>query len=266
LFSLTVVVAAGALTWGATRLARQEFEQFDRERSDTLAAQFLRDLDQRRSEVNFAMQGLADAEGTLRMAIDLSRAQADSSIYANDARGLAAAHQLDFLDLVADDGTLISSARWPPRSGYKNDWVASEQDWNQRGAFLQRVELPDGVELGVLAVRVVSGGAQEPLPDRWAAIRPRIFRRHSHFPPAQARCSIGISKRKRHSCRMHLAGANGPVDQPERFATLIESAQNRQGAQRQTIQWTGDPASAESFRGLRASWAAERTAGRRAAR
>ena len=83
-------------------------------------------------------------------------AQADPSVYANDARGLAAAHQLDFLDLVGADGTLISSAQWPARSGYKNDWVATEQDWNQRGAFLQRVELPDGVDLGLLAVRVVS--------------------------------------------------------------------------------------------------------------
>ncbi len=246
LFSLTVVVGAGALTWGATRLARREFEQFDRERSDTLAAQFQRELDQRRSEVNFAMQGLADAEGTLRMALDLSRAQGDPSVYANDARGLAAAHQLDFLDLVADDGTLISSAQWPSRSGYKNDWVATEQDWNQRGAFLQRVELPDGVDLGVLAVRVVSGGAKTlyliggrrldrgffdviALPAGTSALLYRNIEAQAAFAPDA------------------LAAANGSVDQPERFATLIESAEKRQGPQRQTLQWTGDPASAESF-------------------
>ena len=69
------------------------------------------------------MQGIAEAEGTLRMAIDLSRAQADPSLYARDALGIANSRQLDFLEMVADDGTLISSAQWPSRIGFKNDWV-----------------------------------------------------------------------------------------------------------------------------------------------
>ena len=104
------------------------------------------------------MQGIADAEATLRMAIDLSRPQADASQYYNDARGIVQTQQLDFLDIVADDGTLISSAEWPARFGYKNDWVGSQKDWNSQGAFLQRVDTPDSVDLGLLAVRTVSVG------------------------------------------------------------------------------------------------------------
>ena len=110
LFSLTVLAGSGLLAWGATRYARSEFARIDRERNDTLAAQYQRELAQRGGEVSSAVQGLADAESTLRMALDLSRAQADPSVYANDARGLATAHQLDFLDLLGDDGSLISSA------------------------------------------------------------------------------------------------------------------------------------------------------------
>src|SRR6185437_1832735 len=107
------------------------------------------------SEVVEGVQEIVEAEGTLRMAMDLSRVQADPSVYANDARGIAASHQLDFLDLVGDDGVLISSAQWPGRIGFKNDWVALQKDWNQQGAFLGREELPDNVELALLAVRVV---------------------------------------------------------------------------------------------------------------
>jgi len=84
------------------------------------------------------VQGIADAEATVRMAIDLNRPQADASQYYNDAHGIAQSQQLDFFDIVADDGTLISSAEWPARFGYKNDWVTTEKDWNSQGAFLGR--------------------------------------------------------------------------------------------------------------------------------
>ena len=117
LFSLAVLVGTGVLTWAAIRQVRQTHQRFDSDRDTTLTTQFQRELAQRGQEVSYAMQGLADAETTLRMALDLGRPQADPSVYANDARGLATAHQLDFLDIVAADGTLISSAQWPARSG-----------------------------------------------------------------------------------------------------------------------------------------------------
>lgn len=244
LFSLVVLAGTGVLALGATRLAREQFARFDRERSDTLTAQFQLELARRGEEVSYAMQSLADAEGTLRMALDLSRTQADASIYANDARGLATSRQLDFLDVVAADGTLITSAQWTARSGYKNDWVATEQDWNQRGAFLQRVELPDGVDLGLLAVRVISVGQKN-----LYLIGGRRFDRAFLG-------SLAISAGTRALLYRYLeagfvpealAGADGPVNQPERFAPLIESAESRQGPSQQTIQWTADPASAEAF-------------------
>ena len=89
LFSLATLAVSGLLAWGGTRLARQQFERFGSERSATLSAQFQLELARRAQEVSFAMQGLAEAEGTLRMAIDLSRPQADPSVYATDGRGLA---------------------------------------------------------------------------------------------------------------------------------------------------------------------------------
>jgi two-component system nitrogen regulation sensor histidine kinase NtrY len=247
LFSLAALAVSGLLAWGGTRLARQQFERFGSERSATLTAQLQLELARRGQEVSYAMQGLADAEGTLRMALDLSRPQADPSVYATDGRGLAAAHQLDFLDLVAADGSLITSAQWPARSGYKNDWVATESNWNQRAAFLQRVDLPDGVDLGLLAVRVVSVGEKS-----LYLIGGRRFDREFLGALALPAGTRALLYRNLDAGFVPeaLAAPDGPVDQPARFAPLVESAQNRQGPSQQTIQWAADPASAETFTAL----------------
>jgi len=158
LFTVTIITAVTLVGWGVSSYTRREFELFDRQRSDALVAQFRREYAQRGEEVAHRVQGIADAEATVRMAIDLNRPQADASQYYNDAHGIAQSQQLDFFDIVADDGTLISSAEWPARFGYKNDWVTTEKDWNSQGAFLGRVDLQDGVELGLLAVRAVRVG------------------------------------------------------------------------------------------------------------
>src|SRR5258706_7313757 len=126
--------------------------ELDQHPTDALVVKFRREYAQRGEEVAHRVQGIADAEATLRMAMDLNRPQADASQYYNDARGIAQTQQLDFLDIVADDGALISSAEWPARFGYKNDWVSSGTDWNSQGAFLRRVDTPDAVDLGMLAV------------------------------------------------------------------------------------------------------------------
>src|SRR4029077_9095945 len=162
IFAVTVLAGSlGILAWGVDRFVRQQFEQEHKQQSDTLATQFRRDFAHRADDVVYALQGIAEAEGPLRMTIDLSRPQADPSLYAHDARGIATSRQLDFLEMVADDGTLISSAQWPARIGFKNDWVTQQADWNQRGAFLARVELPDKVELGLLSVRSVNVGEKK---------------------------------------------------------------------------------------------------------
>jgi two-component system nitrogen regulation sensor histidine kinase NtrY len=157
-FTLTIVAAVTLVAWGVTSYTRRAFEQLDRQRTDALVAQFRREFAQRGDEIARRVQGIADAEATLRMAMDLNRPQADASQYYNDARGIAQTQQLDFLDIVADDGVLISSSEWPARFGYKNDWVASENNWNSKGAFLRHVDLPDSVALGLLAVRTVRVG------------------------------------------------------------------------------------------------------------
>jgi two-component system nitrogen regulation sensor histidine kinase NtrY len=228
IFAVTVLAGSlGILAWGLDRFVRQKFEQEHRQQSDTLVTQFRREFTHRGDEVAYAVQGIAEAEGTLRMTIDLSRPQADPSLYARDARGIATSRQLDFLEIVGDDGTLISSAQWPARIGFKNDWVAQQADWNERGAFLARVELPDKVELGLLCVRSVNVGEKKlylvggrrldsdflqalVIP---AGMRVMFYRNlEAAFVPEA------------------LVDSAGPAEQPERFAALIGAMQKQPSA------------------------------------
>jgi len=169
---------------------------------------FHSEIVQRGDAVARAVQNVADAEATLRMALELSQPQADPSVYANDARGLANIYHLDFLELAAADGTLISSAHWRPGSGYRNDWVVKESDWNHQGAFLSRMQLPDNVELGLIAVRAVR------VADRNLYVIggfrfDREFLKRWRCPKECARCFTPASRR--HSFRRRSrAGRTGP--------------------------------------------------------
>ena len=65
---------------------------------------------------------------------------------------------LDFLELVGPDGSIISSAEWPARFGYKESWLLAAGDWKTQGVFLKREELADGPALGLITVRTVKAG------------------------------------------------------------------------------------------------------------
>jgi two-component system nitrogen regulation sensor histidine kinase NtrY len=245
-FTLTVLGATGLLTWGVTQYVRQEFDASDRQRSEALAAQFQREFALRGEEVANRVQDIADAEGTLRMALDLGRPQADFSLYAGDARGLAATHRLDFLELVAN-GVLISSAQYPAQIGNQNDWVAGVSGWNQSSAFLRPVDLPDGAQLALTAVRDVHAGSS----DLYIIGGRRVdadFLRTFVSPPGM-RVLLYPNLQPSSDPAVHpeaIIGAEGPVSNAERFAPLLESAA-QPGTSEDTIQWSEDPASAERF-------------------
>ena len=247
-FVTTIVVAVATVAWGVSVYTRAAFEEFDRQRTDALVAQFRREYAQRGDEIAHRMQSIADAEATLRMAMDLNRPQADASQYYNDARGIAQSQQLDFLDIVADDGTLISSSEWPARFGYKNDWVGAEPDWNSKGAFLRRVDTPDTVDLGLLAVRTVRVGEKRlfliggqrldqnflatlVLPD---GMRTLLYRNlEQGFTAAE------------------LTDPRGPVSQPELFSAMIADVQkNRQELQKTISSGAAPNSISETFNAI----------------
>src|ERR1700687_2923656 len=157
-FVLTVLVVVTGVAWGTSALVERALEQADQERTEALVTQFRNEFTRRGTEIAQRLEGIAGADATLRMAIDLSRAAPDLSQYVNAARDLAAAHQLDLLEILAADGTIVSSAQWPARFGYKKNWVLAAEDWPRVPAFLEREELAQGTTLALLAGRVVNVG------------------------------------------------------------------------------------------------------------
>ena len=247
-FVATIVAAVTLVAWGVSVYTRRAFEEFDRQRSDALVAQFRREYAQRGDEVAHRVQSIADAEATLRMAMDLNRPQADASQYYNDARGIAQTQQLDFVDIASDDGTLISSSEWPARFGYKNDWVTAEPDWNSTGAFLRRVDTPDAVDLGLLAVRTVRVGDK------------RLFliggqRLDQNFLPTlvlpDGMRTLLYRNLEQGFVPTELTDQHGAANQPELFGGMITDVQkSRRELQKTIASGAGPNANSETFNAI----------------
>ncbi len=223
----TVAAVCGllaVLAWSVNRFVRRQFDEAQRQQADTLVTQSQREFLRRGDEVSYALQEIAEAEATLRMALDLSRPQSDPSLYARDARAIATSRQLDFLEFVRDDGTLISSAQWPGRIGFKNDWVTQRTDWDQQKAFLAKVELPDTVDLGLLAVRIVGVGEK------------KLYIIGGRRPDAGFLQALTVPEGMQVFFYRNLENAfvpdalvdsEGPAPQPERFSSLIDAMQRQ---------------------------------------
>lgn len=245
IFLVTVLASVSVVAYGVTHYTRAAFEEMDAQRTEALVAQFNKEFEQRGKDVAQQVENVANGEITMRMAMDLAQPNADQSIYVHDANGVSQDHGMDFVEFVNWDGTIISSAQYPARVGYKNDWVTAVKDWRGTPAFLRREELPAGVALSVTAVRTVTGGngknlyiiggwrldqnflAAMVLP---AGMRALLYR---NLEPAFVSSS--------------LTDVSGTTDDPERLRPLIEHVQQSRQATVQTINWKADAASAETF-------------------
>jgi len=152
---LPVAVVATLVTYGTTRT----YEQIDDERTELLVQQLRQELSRRLTEVSRDVEQLANADSTLQLAIQMSKAAPDYSQFADATSKLNAANAL-ILEILSDDGTIIASKHWPARFGYKEQWFtqAGEPDWKGQPAFLQTIELPEGSGLAMIAVREVRAG------------------------------------------------------------------------------------------------------------
>lgn len=247
IFLITVLASVSLVAYGVTYYTQQAFEQMDAQRSQALVAQFNQEFAQRGETVVQQVENITNADITLRMALDLARTNADSSLYVHDANGAAQDHGLDFVEFVNGDGALISSAQFPSRVGYKNDWVTAAKDWRSSKAFLMREELPDGVALSMTAVRTlpvgdknfyVIGGrrldqnflASLSLPSGMRALLYRNL--EPTFVPTA------------------LTDAAGAVSQAELLQPIIEQIQKQPEEVVKTISWSNDQAASETFHAM----------------
>ena len=151
LLSLTVATAVVAVAWTVMVRIRHVFEQRDQEETALFVNQFQREFQHHSAEVAAAVDRIAASEHVRAMSFQFAQA-GDVAPYVREAQTLAQESQLDFLEIVAPDGTIVSSAQWPARFGYPEPAAGV----SAQAPFLKREELPDGTSaLGLFAVRAV---------------------------------------------------------------------------------------------------------------
>jgi two-component system, NtrC family, nitrogen regulation sensor histidine kinase NtrY len=158
LVSLAVVVAVVLVTLTVTASARRSFADMDAQRTAALVAQFRRDFARQGEEIVRALERVAASDSILRVRADVAKSEGGYTPY-EEAAPLAAAQGLDFLDLVAADGTILSSAHWPARFGHRNAWAIDRRAAPRSSDdFLQVIETPQGPALGVVAIHSLDEG------------------------------------------------------------------------------------------------------------
>ena len=154
-FALTVLLSVTTVAWIAAVVTRRAFEQADHERSAALVAQFRREFARRGQEVLGRVKGIAGSDAVLRVASAANRVPPDYGPYVDAAKTIADEQRLDFLEFVDGQGTILSSAQWPAKFGYKESNF-SPSVTNE--ATLCQQETPDGKMLGLCAVEKSSSG------------------------------------------------------------------------------------------------------------
>ncbi|MGB8473978.1 MAG: HAMP domain-containing sensor histidine kinase [Candidatus Acidiferrum sp.] len=247
-FSITVLASVSLVAYGVTHYTQAAFEDADAQRSEALVKQFHTEYAQRGEEIARQVKNITDAEITLKVAIDLAGPSPDLSLYVHDASGAAQDHGLDFVEFVNWDGTLISSAQYPARVGYKDDWVTARNDWNEVPPFLKKEQLPDGVDLSLTVVRMLSGGNGKFM---YIIGGRRVDQNFlaSLVPPAGMRTmlyrNLGAG-----FVPSALTDVNGQFGQADRLQPLIERIQKQPKPAVRTIDWTQNAADAETFHAI----------------
>ncbi len=220
--SFTVAGAVALVTGAVSVSTRRAFERIDRQRREALLDQFRRELDARGQEITERVARAASSTAVQQMI-------AGSAPY-DAAQAEAEAQSLDFLDVVRADLTIISSAHWPARFGYPNDWGVA--DWNSAAPFLAEIPLPEGKAVGLLAVRKTAGafiiGGRRLTPD---------FLKSLGVAPGM-RAVLWLASGE-------TIDGRGAIAHPEKIAALVDAGKkNRAEA---VVQW---PEEREAFVGI----------------
>lgn len=244
LFPLVVVAAVAIVGVGVTVSTRHAFESLDASHTEAIVSQFQREFANQGQQIVRGVQDISGSEATLNMAIHLNARDIDPSAYGHDAVSVASDHHFDFLEFAGNDGSIISSMQWPARFGYKEDWLLQKTDWSARGAFLQKVDTPDGAELGLIAVSVLPVAGSN-LYTAGGERLDKSFLSSLSLPPGM-RALLYVNLDANFSPQ-NLSAVDGPVAQAGRFAPLVARELQQPGEITATIQWTRDAANDEVF-------------------
>jgi two-component system nitrogen regulation sensor histidine kinase NtrY len=242
MFALTVLVSVVAVAWSISALTRRAFEKANEERSTALVAQFRREFNRRGEELARRVETIAASEGATSMALALSRGLPDYGAYLNEAKTIADNQQLDFLEFIDSQGTIISSAQWPGKFGYKEAMTLILPV--PRDAFLKQEELPDGAALALFAVRAVNLG-DKPLFVVGGRRIDKNFMASLDLPPGMRamfyeNLGSGFSPQ-------FLIDISGTVQQAGPIAPIVRELQQQRRESTTLVHWSSNPADDETI-------------------
>ncbi|MFZ0860172.1 MAG: ATP-binding protein [Candidatus Sulfotelmatobacter sp.] len=252
-FALTVFLSVGAVAWLVLVLTRNAFEKTEDQRTAALVTQFQREFSRRGEDVARRVEAIAASDPVSRMATALNGTSADSAEYFELAKSMAESHQLDFLEFLDGNGTIISSAQWPAKFGYPETAFESLSASSGQSPFLKREELQDSTALGLFAVQA-AGASEHPVYviggrrldknflsalDLPADMRVLLYQNRSdHFSPD--------------SVLDPSATGTGPdaARPAEKLAPLIEAARQYNQEMTGIVSWSSDQADEEVFHAI----------------
>jgi signal transduction histidine kinase len=250
-FALTVFLSVAAVAWLVSEVTRRAFVRSEDERTAALVTQFRREFNRQGEEVERRVEQVAKSEAASRMALALNHAPADSGPYFELAKATAENSQLDFLEFLDSDGTIISSAQWPAKFGYPESAIASFSAAADQGAFLKQEELPDGTALGLFSARAMRVG-EHPLYVIGGRRLDKNFLSGLDLPPGMH--ALLYQNRGDHfSAESLIDPSTTSPDQmrsPEKLEPVIDAVREYGQEMTAVVQWSGDQADDEVFHAI----------------
>jgi nitrogen fixation/metabolism regulation signal transduction histidine kinase len=241
-FAIIIVATVVAITIATSSRTREVFERTDAQRTEALVQQFRNEFERRGQEAVKRVNSIAASEAVSRMALDLAHG-GDPATYVNEAAQQASTRQMDFLEFVSGDGSIISSAQWTARFGYKEQVQAVTSG----KPFLKREELQDGPTLGLFAMKTIHAGDHllyiiggERLDRDFLATLtlPRGMRAFLYRVQGQ-----GFNQQ-------NLIGAATVLPNLDRLTPLIEKVQQTKQDATKIVHWSSDLRDGETFNAI----------------
>ena len=260
LFAATILLCVAVISASVYSTIRRSFEQANQDRANAVAAQFRSEFQRRGSEVVRKVESVAGSEIVQRIALDMNRGATDFGEYVSEAHALAGQQQLDFLELVDNRGTILSSAQWQAKFGYPEAAIphaptpeaatpgaTTSAVAGPAGAFLKREDLPDGPTLGLFAVRAARVGEQ-PLSVIGGERLDQGFLSTLDIP-AGTRVLLYQNLDAKWNPKS-LLDLNGPAAGVDKIAPLVTKVRDTLQESQSVIRWTSDSADAEVFHAI----------------
>ena len=250
-FALTVFLSVAAVALLVSAVTRRAFDRSEDERTAALVTQFRREFNRRGEDVARRLEAIAASEAASRMTMALNRAPADSGPYFELAKATAENSQLDFLEFVESDGTIISSAQWPAKFGYPESAIGSFPAAADQEAFLKQEELQDGTALGLFALRATRVG-EHPVYVIGGRRLDKTFLAGLDMPVGM-RALLYQNRGERFAAELLVDPSVSPTENTrpaEKLEPLVDAVRQSKQEMTGSVQWSGDRAEDEVFHAI----------------